>query len=159
MDIPEGIILPRTVRSLIIPVPCISESCTEIKTWIFITSLWCLKRFYRGLKDENKNCVKIKISSKFFSSRMNQKYLIGTVLPTKKIIVVYIESINFRWGNNRIKACFYMDGRCQIFGKWILMSYLSLIPPEIISKSTVQNSYMTPDLSEACITATQRRKL
>ena len=33
-------------------VPCISESCIEIKiklSFHFHTSLWCLKRFYEGL--------------------------------------------------------------------------------------------------------------
>ena len=35
------------------PVPCTSESCIEIKiklNFYFHTSLWCLKRFYEGLK-------------------------------------------------------------------------------------------------------------
>ena len=38
--------------NLILPVPCISESCIEIKiklNFSFHTSLWCLKRFYEGL--------------------------------------------------------------------------------------------------------------
>ena len=38
---------------LTLPAPCISESCTEIKiklNFYFHTSLWCLKRFYEGLK-------------------------------------------------------------------------------------------------------------
>ena len=37
---------------LILPVPCISESCTEIikLNFYFHTSLWCLKRFYEGFK-------------------------------------------------------------------------------------------------------------
>ena len=37
---------------LILPVPCISESCIEIKiqfNFYFHTSLRCLKRFYEGL--------------------------------------------------------------------------------------------------------------
>ena len=39
-----------------LPVPCISESWTEIKiklNFYFHTSLWCLKRFYEGLKGLN----------------------------------------------------------------------------------------------------------
>ena len=37
--------------------PFISESCTEIKIMLnlyFHTSLWCLKRFYEGLKGLHK---------------------------------------------------------------------------------------------------------
>ena len=37
---------------LTVPVPCISESCIEIKVklnFYFHTSLWCLERFYEGL--------------------------------------------------------------------------------------------------------------
>ena len=37
---------------LTLPIPCISESCIEIKSklnFYFNTSLWCLKRFYEGL--------------------------------------------------------------------------------------------------------------
>ena len=43
--------------NLILPVPCISESCIEIKiklNFYFHTSLWCLKRFYEGLKGLHK---------------------------------------------------------------------------------------------------------
>ena len=42
---------------LILPVPNISESCTEIKIKLnvyFDTSLWCLKRFNEGLKGLHK---------------------------------------------------------------------------------------------------------
>ena len=42
------------LNSLAPPAPCISESCIEIKiklNFYFHTSLWCLKRFYEGLKD------------------------------------------------------------------------------------------------------------
>ena len=38
---------------------CISESCTELKIELnlyFHTSLWCLKRFYEGLKGTTKKC-------------------------------------------------------------------------------------------------------
>ena len=59
-------IVIRYVFVLTLPVPCISESCIEIKTikLIFFTSLWCLKRFYEGLKgpfDASQRSVKIKI--------------------------------------------------------------------------------------------------
>ena len=59
-------IVIRYVFVLNLPVPCISESCIEIKTikLIFFTSLWCLKRFYEGLKgpfDASQRSVKIKI--------------------------------------------------------------------------------------------------
>ena len=40
---------------LILNVPCISESCIEIKiklNFYFYTSLWCLKRFYESLKGD-----------------------------------------------------------------------------------------------------------
>ena len=40
-------------ESLKLNVLCISESCIEIKinlNFCFHTSLWCLKRFYEGLK-------------------------------------------------------------------------------------------------------------
>ena len=40
------------LRDLALPVPCISESCNEIKiklNFYFHTSFWCLKRFYEGL--------------------------------------------------------------------------------------------------------------
>ena len=45
---------------LTLPVPCISESCIEVKVklnFYFHTSLWCLRRFYEGLtkKCENEN--------------------------------------------------------------------------------------------------------
>ena len=48
-------------RNLTLPVPCISESCIEIKiklNFYFQTSLWCLKRlgFMKALC-ENKNIV------------------------------------------------------------------------------------------------------
>ena len=36
-----------------LPAPCIPESCIKIKTKVnfyFCISLWCLKRFYEGLK-------------------------------------------------------------------------------------------------------------
>ena len=39
-------------RSLTLPVPCISESCIEIKiklNFYFQASSWCLKRFYEGI--------------------------------------------------------------------------------------------------------------
>ena len=39
--------------TLTLPAPYISESCTEMKinvNFCFHTSLWCLKRFYEGLK-------------------------------------------------------------------------------------------------------------
>ena len=42
---------------LTLPVLCISESCIEIKiklNFYFHTSLWCLKRFYEGLKGLHK---------------------------------------------------------------------------------------------------------
>ena len=42
---------------LILNVPCISESCLEIKiklNFYFHTSLWCLKKFYEGLKGLHK---------------------------------------------------------------------------------------------------------
>ena len=42
---------------LTLPVLCISESCIEIKinlSFYFHTSLWCLKRFYEGLKGLHK---------------------------------------------------------------------------------------------------------
>ena len=40
----------RSAISLTLDVPCISESCTEIKlNFYFHTSLWCLKRFYEDL--------------------------------------------------------------------------------------------------------------
>ena len=41
------------VNPLTLPVPCISESCIEIKiklNFCFHTSLWCIRRFYKGLK-------------------------------------------------------------------------------------------------------------
>ena len=50
---------------LTLPVPCISESCTEIKlklNFYFHASLWFLKRFERPYS------VKINIYSKFFST-------------------------------------------------------------------------------------------
>ena len=43
--------------TLTLPVPCISESCIEIKinlNFYFHTSLWCLKRFYEGLLRHHK---------------------------------------------------------------------------------------------------------
>ena len=55
---------------LTLPVPCISESCIEIKlklNFYFHASLWCPKRFYEGLKafikpfEAPQRCVKIKI--------------------------------------------------------------------------------------------------
>ena len=42
---------------LTLPAPCISESCIKIKinlTFYFHSSLWCLKRFYEGLKGLHK---------------------------------------------------------------------------------------------------------
>ena len=41
---------------LTLPIPCISESCikTNINLFFFHTSLWCLKRFYEGLKSLHK---------------------------------------------------------------------------------------------------------
>ena len=42
---------------LTLNVPCISESCIEIKiklNFYFHTSLWCLKRFYEDLKGFHK---------------------------------------------------------------------------------------------------------
>ena len=49
--------------NLTLNVPCISESCIEIKNelnFYFSTSLWCLKRFYEDLKGLHKTFVKIK---------------------------------------------------------------------------------------------------
>ena len=46
-----------TIASLTLPTPCISESCNKVKinsNFYFHTSLWCLKRFYEGLKDLHK---------------------------------------------------------------------------------------------------------
>ena len=43
----------KTSDPLTLKDPCISESCIEIKIKLnlyFHTSLWCLKRFYEGLK-------------------------------------------------------------------------------------------------------------
>ena len=63
--------------SLTLTVPCISESCIEIKIKLncyFHTPLWCLKRFYEGLKafikpsEAPQRIVKIKFNS-FFSFR------------------------------------------------------------------------------------------
>ena len=62
---------------LTLNVPCISKSCVEIKiklNFYFHTSLWCLKRFYEGLKGIHKTfeatqrSVEIKIQLNFFSS-------------------------------------------------------------------------------------------
>ena len=55
--------------TLTLRAPCISESCIEIEINLifFHTSLWCLKRFYEGLKGLHKaseapqRSVKIKI--------------------------------------------------------------------------------------------------
>ena len=44
----------RTMTMLTLPLPCIFESCIEIKiklNFYFHTCLWCLKKFYKGLKD------------------------------------------------------------------------------------------------------------
>ena len=43
----------RAFLNLTLPVLCISESCIQIQinfNFNFHTSLWCLKRFYEGLK-------------------------------------------------------------------------------------------------------------
>ena len=40
------------LKTVTLNVPCISESCIEIKinlNFYFHTPLWCLKRFYKGL--------------------------------------------------------------------------------------------------------------
>ena len=45
------------LQRLTLPAPCIFESCIEIKinlNFYFHTSLWCLKRFYEGLKGLHK---------------------------------------------------------------------------------------------------------
>ena len=46
-------ILHSAINLLTLKDPIISESCIEIKielNFYFLTSLWCLKRFYEGLK-------------------------------------------------------------------------------------------------------------
>ena len=50
----KTIILSFIFSYLTLNVPCISESCIEIKiklNFYFHTSLWCFKRVYEGLKD------------------------------------------------------------------------------------------------------------
>ena len=50
MSISEGIQTSKNILTL--SVPCFSESCIEIKiklNFYFHISLWCLKRFYKGL--------------------------------------------------------------------------------------------------------------
>ena len=69
---------------LTLPAPCISESCIEIKiklNFFFHTSLWCLKKFYEGLKDFKslkafikhfeapQRSVKIKIQLNFYFNK------------------------------------------------------------------------------------------
>ena len=60
----------RNGPNITLPVPCITESSIEIKiklNFYFHTFLWCLKRFYEGLKafikpfDAPQRSVKIKI--------------------------------------------------------------------------------------------------
>ena len=63
----QGLSLTTYLTQLVLTlnVPCISESCVEIKiklNFCFHTLLWCLKRFYEGLKGttkkwENKNFI------------------------------------------------------------------------------------------------------
>ena len=50
-------VLKQNLLELTLPAPFISESCNEIKIKLnlcFGTSLWCLKRFYEGLKGLHK---------------------------------------------------------------------------------------------------------
>ena len=59
---------------LTLPAPCILESRSKIKinlNFYFPTSLWCLKRFYEGIKaffEAPQRSVKIKLWVIFFSS-------------------------------------------------------------------------------------------
>ena len=49
--------LTNNLINLTLPAPCISEGCIKIKVnlnFYFHTFLWCLKRFYAGLKGLHK---------------------------------------------------------------------------------------------------------
>ena len=44
-------------NQLTLPAPCFSEGCNKMKInliFYFQTSLWCLRRFYKGLKGLHK---------------------------------------------------------------------------------------------------------
>ena len=80
--------------SLTLTVPCISESCIEIKIKLncyFHTPLWCLKRFYEGLKafikpsEAPQRIVKIKFNS-FFSFRPGRVNILITFTGTQEYI-------------------------------------------------------------------------
>ena len=48
----SALVFNEQTHVLILPAPCISESCVKIRinvNFYFHTSLWCLKRFYEGL--------------------------------------------------------------------------------------------------------------
>ena len=69
---------------------CIFESCIEIKIklkFYFHASLWCLKRFYEGLKGTQRS-VKIKIYLNFFSS---------SGIGTRRVILVQVFKIVNCW--------------------------------------------------------------
>ena len=57
----ESYVRRKEIHFLTLNVPCISESCVEIKiklNFYFHTSLWCLKRFYEGLCSTSKGFIK-----------------------------------------------------------------------------------------------------
>ena len=52
-------LLPLGTKELTLPVLCFSESCTKVKINLnvyFDTAMWCLKRFYEGLKGTTNEC-------------------------------------------------------------------------------------------------------
>ena len=65
-------VLQASLLSLILPVPCIVESCVEIEidlNFCFHTSLWCLKRFREGT---TKNCENKNLSGFLFQYNFQQ---------------------------------------------------------------------------------------
>ena len=60
---------------LTLPVPCISESCIEIKmklSFYFHASLWCLEKFYEGQPFETPQRI-AKIEGRVSAEGLKQK--------------------------------------------------------------------------------------
>ena len=129
---PEWIILKKTFkRSLVwrrVPVLYISESYIEIKinlNFYFYTSLWCLKRFYEGLKGlhktfwgSTKKCKNKNLSIFFCSSGNYRIILMKNFYPFSGMdqnILVLTQTSNFQslqlnfWKvmNTLMTHCFY----------------------------------------------------
>ena len=88
----ESYVRRKEIHILTLNVPCISESCVEIKIKLkiyFHTCFWCLKRFYEGLCGASKGFVKAFLVSirgtcqagHFFVSFLRNFFLL---LSTKK---------------------------------------------------------------------------